>query len=180
MSKDSKNKRRPQASLELSPSGISGIGVFAVRKIRKGQKVADGLYAEDFETLVSWKRYKQLDAQVRSKIDDFCIGTSKGFVPPEDFDFDKLSIEWYFNHSCEGNIGFNASGDFVAIESISKGSELTYDYGIAESNPRFRMHCKCQSKECRKIITGNDWKQEKVRREKGGYMLPQLRKTHSV
>jgi SET domain-containing protein len=179
MSQDSKNKSRPRVLMELRPSGISGIGVFAVRNIPKGQKVADGLYAEDFKTLVPWENYQRFDASVRRKIDDFCIGTPKGFVPPDDVDFNKLSIEWYFNHSCDGNVGFNLDGDFVAIKRISKGSELTYDYGIAESNPRFRMRCKCQAKTCRRIITGNDWKQGKLGREKGRYMLPQLRKIHS-
>ena len=177
MSRDSKNKSQPQVLIELRPSGISGIGLFAVRNIGIGKKVAEGLSADDFKTLIPWKTFKRLDASVRRKIDDFCIGTPKGFVPPDDLDFNKLSIEWYFNHSCEGNIGFNLDGDFVAIEKISKGSELTYDYGIAESNPHFQMRCKCQSKTCRRIITGNDWKQAKLRRDKGSYMLPQL--THS-
>jgi SET domain-containing protein len=176
MSRDSKNKSQPRVLIELRPSRISGIGVFAVRNIRKGQKVADGLYAEDFETLIPWKRFKRFDASVRRKIDDFCIGTPKGFVPPDNLDFNKLSIEWYFDHSCEGNVGFNLNGDFIAIEKIAKGTELTYDYGIAESNPRFRMRCKCGSKTCRRIITGNDWKQEKLRRDKGSYMLPELRR----
>ena len=161
--------------IELRPSGISGIGVFAVQNIQKGQKLADGLYAEDFESLIPWTAFKRLDISIRRKINDFCIGTPTGFVPPNDLDFNKLSIEWYFNHSCEGNVGFNLNGDFIAIENIGKNKELTYDYGIAESNPRFRMRCKCRSKTCRGVITGDDWKKEKVRMEKGTYLLPQLR-----
>jgi|ERR1019366_463644 SET domain-containing protein len=176
MSRDSKNKSQPHVLIELRPSGISGIGVFAVRNVRKGQKVADGLYAEDFKTLVPWENYKRFDASVRRKIDAFCIGTPKGFVPPDDLDFNKLSVEWYFNHSCDGNVGFSLDGDFIAIKKIAKDTELTYDYAIAESNPRFQMRCKCRSKTCRRIITGNDWKQEKLRRDKGSYMLPQLRR----
>jgi len=97
------------------------------------------------------------------------------FIPLEPLDFNRLSIEWYFNHSCNGNLGFNRSGDFIAIRNISKDTELTYDYGLAESNPRFKMRCKCGSKKCRKIITGNDWKKETFRRSRIEYMLPALR-----
>jgi SET domain-containing protein len=176
MSPAFKNKPRPQILIELRSSGISGIGVFAVRNIRKGQKVADGLYAEDFKTLIPWRELRKLDGQVRKKAEIFCIGTPKGFVPPKDLNFNKLTIEWYFNHSCSGNLGFNGKGDFVAVEEIAKDDELTYDYGIAESNPGFRMPCKCQSKMCRGIVTGNDWTKEKLRTEKGHYMLPQLRR----
>jgi hypothetical protein len=64
----------------------------------------------------------------------------------------------------------------VAIENIAEGDELTYDYGIAESNPRFQMRCNCKSKGCRGIITGNDWKAKKLWKEKGRYILPQLRR----
>jgi hypothetical protein len=106
--------------------------------------------------------------EVRKKIWDFCIGTPGGFVPPEDFDFNKLSVEWYFNHSCEGNVGFNGDGDFTAIRNIKKDEELTYDYGLAELNPRFKMRCKCGSKSCRRTITGNDWKSEEFKRRKAG------------
>lgn len=176
MSRAFKNKPRPQVLIELRPSVISGIGVFAVRKIRKGQRVADGLYAEDFKTLISWGEFKKLEGAIQKKAEIFCIGTPKGFVPPEALNFDKLTIEWYFNHSCSGNVGFNGKGDFVAVEEIAKDDELTYDYGIAESNPRFRMPCRCQSRKCRGTITGNDWKKEKLRTEKGHYMLPQLRR----
>ena len=176
MSRAFKNKPRPQVLIELRPSVISGLGVFAVRILRKGQKVAEGLYTGDFKTLIPWGQLKKLDGAVQKKVETFCIGTPKGFVPPEGHNFDKLTIEWYFNHSCSGNVGFNGKGDFVAVEEIAKDDELTYDYGIAESNPRFRMVCKCRSRICRGIITGDDWKKENLKTEKGPYMLPQLRR----
>ncbi len=107
---------------------------------------------------------------------DFCIGTPEGFIPPENLDFNRLSIEWYLNHSCEGNCGFNDNGDFVAIREIESGEELTYDYGLAESNPNFRMMCACGSKSCRKLITGNDWKDEEFQAKNQDHMLPRLRR----
>ena len=169
----------PTVLIELRGSGISGIGVFAVKSIRKAQKIADGISAEDFKTLIPWRKFHKFDSAVRKKIWDFCIGTPEGFVPPEHFDFNKLSVEWYLNHSCDGNVGFDADGDFIAIRNVQKNEELTYDYGLAESNPRFKMRCKCGSRKCRTIITGNDWKSREFRRRNARYMHPRLRKVHS-
>jgi hypothetical protein len=81
MSRVSKTKAKPKVLIELRASGISGIGVFAVSDIPKGQKVADGLYAADFEALISWHIFTKLDSTVQKKVNDFCIGTAEGFVP---------------------------------------------------------------------------------------------------
>jgi hypothetical protein len=166
----------PKVLLELRSSGISGVGVFAVPNLMKGQKVADGIAEEDFRDLIPWTSFESYDIDVREKIMDFCIGTPEGFIPPEELDFNKLSIEWYLNHSCDGNCGFNEHGDFVAIREIEQGEELTYDYGLAESNPNFTMKCVCGSKNCRKTITGNDWKDEDFQARNREHMLPHLRR----
>lgn len=166
----------PKVLIELRPSGITGVGVFAVTGLRKTQKVADGIAEEDFRSLIPWAFFECYDADVRKKIMDFCIGTPVGFVPPEELDFNKLSIEWYLNHSCEGNCGFDEYGDFVAIKEIERGEELTYDYGLAESNPNFSMRCFCGSANCRRIITGNDWKDEEFQAKNRDHMLPQLQR----
>jgi SET domain-containing protein len=161
--------------IELATSKIHGIGVFAARKIKKRQFIAEGIHKEDYKDLVSWEEVKYANKDIKKKILDFCIGSPKGFVSPEDNDFNKLCIEWYFNHSCNGNVGFNKNGDFIAIRNIRKGEELTYDYGLAESNPKFKMKCNCSNSNCRKIITGNDWKNLEFRKNNLMSMLPALR-----
>lgn len=150
--------------------------MFAVPNIRRGGKVANGIAEDDFRELIPWTSFESYGDDVQAKIMDFCIGTPEGFIPPEDLDFNNLSIEWYLNHSCEGNCGFNDDGDFVAIKDIQPGEELTYDYGLAESNPNFKMRCTCGSKTCRRIITGNDWRDEEFQTKNEEHMLPHLRK----
>jgi len=162
-------------TIECKPSKIDGVGVFAVKQIRKGQTISEGVNEEDYSDLVPWQKIKSLDDDVKKKINDFCLGTPEGFLPPEDNDFNKLSIEWYINHSCNGNIGFNENGEFVAIMDVEKGEELTYDYGLAESNPKFLMKCKCGKSNCRHLITGNDWKNPEFRGKNLNHMLPKLR-----
>ncbi len=172
------SNRPPEVRIELRPSHIhaGGVGVFAVRAIRKGQKAADGLMEDDFQNLVRWEVFHRYDKELQQKIEAFCIGTPDGFVPPTDLDFNALSIDWYLNHSCDGNCGFNDDGDFIAIKPIEKGEELSYDYALAESNPRFSMGCTCGSKNCRRVITGNDWKDERFIVRNRDHMHPHLRR----
>lgn len=160
--------------IELKPSDISGIGVFAVRDISENQVVAEGIHDEDYQTIIPWPEMFDLDIDTKQRILAYCIGTPKGFFPPPDNDFSQLTVGWYMNHSCQGNIGFNEDGDFIAIDNIKSGDELTYDYGLAESNPDFSMICNCKSN-CRQLISGNDWKNEKFREENLEFMLPRLR-----
>jgi hypothetical protein len=163
--------------MELKPSLIDrgGVGVFAVTDIFEGERVASGVSKEDYRLLIPWKSFPGYDAALQRKIMSFCIGTPDGFIPPENFDFNRLSIEWYFNHSCEGNLGFDERGDFVARVRVAAGDELAYDYALAESNPSFRMVCNCRKSHCRRIITGNDCRNEDFRRRNIEYMLPRLR-----
>ncbi len=168
----------PRVLIELRPSHVhqGGVGVYAVSDIRRGHKVADGIAEEDYDDLIPWTSFGNYDTGVRKKIMDFCVGTPEGFIPPENLDFNKLSIEWYLNHSCDGNCGFNEEGNFVAIRDIEQREELTYDYALAETNPNFNMRCTCGSKNCRKNITGNDWRDEDFTARNREHMLPRLRR----
>lgn len=171
-----KNKFK-QVIVELRPSKITpkGIGVFAIVSIKKGVRIFEGIHLKDFNNLIPWTDFHKLPKPTQQKILAFCVGTPQGFVPPENFDFNNLSIEWYLNHSCAGNVGFDKIGDFIAIKNIRPGNELTYDYGLVESNPKFRMQCVCGSPQCRKVVTGSDWKALRHNTAKFKYMHPYLK-----
>jgi hypothetical protein len=175
-------KRIPEVLIELRPSKMirGEVGVFAAARIRRGQRIAGGINKEDYELLAPWAILKKYGEAVREKVRHFCVGTPRGFIPPTDFDFNRLSVEWYINHSCDGNVGFDENGDFIARRDIRKGEEITYDYGLAESNPVFRMRCRCNAKRCRVIVTGNDWRQDEFRRKNLRYMLPKLRRVDAT
>jgi SET domain-containing protein len=163
--------------VELRPSKITpkGIGVFAIASIKKGNRIFEGICLEDFNDLFPWTNFHILPKSTQQKILAFCVGTPQGSVPPENLDFNNLSIEWYLNHSCEGNVGFDSMGDFIAIKNIKSGNELAYDYGLVESNPDFHMKCMCKSLKCRGIITGLDWKKLKNDPKKFRFMHPYLK-----
>lgn len=159
----------------MKPSKTSGVGLFATINIKKGEVVDEGISAAEHRKVTPWSELKKQSPLIRRLVKDFCIGIPAGFRPPPDLDFNHLPISWYFNHSCEGNLGFDANGDFVALKNIRKGEELTYDYGLAESNPKFKMKCSCGVKTCRKLITGNDWKKPEYQKKNYNHLIPILR-----
>jgi len=168
----------PEVIIELKPSRIVNgeVGVFSVKDLAKGTIIWDGGQQE--ESFFSWSVYRKLDKVTQRKVDAFCLGTQQGFYSPPDINY--LTIPWYLNHSCNGNVGFDRKGNFILIDSIEGDIELCYDYGLAESNPRFKMKCMCRSENCRKIITGNDWRDPQFRKANLKYMMPELRKIRVI
>lgn len=90
-------------------------------------------------------------------------------VYEEDY-FQLVEGEWHFqgglkyylngchNHSCEPNAYLQ---DYIvrALRPIEKNEQITIDYAsFIYHNYTIIKDCGCNSKGCRKIITGNDWK----------------------
>ena len=73
------------------------------------------------------------------------------------------------NHSCQPNVGVRGQITFVAMRDIPAGSELTIDYAVTDGDPTERMECSCLAPECRKMITGSDWRLPELRRRYAGY-----------
>lgn len=147
-----------EVRIEMKPSRMlkGEVGVFATRNLKKNSIVVD---ASQFlcEKFIPWEKYNELDSITQRKVMDYCSGDVKGFYAPPDLNY--LSIAWHLNHSCEPNVGFDDGYNFVAMKNIKMGEELFWDYCYDESNPDFKMNCSCGSKKCRKVITGEDWKQ---------------------
>jgi hypothetical protein len=110
----------------LQPSLLGGVGVFAVRRIKKGTRV----FGDDEAKLVAVKRgqIKNVPSGVRRLYRDFSIIKDKGqtFLCPTNFNL--MTISWYLNHSKKPNVGCDADFDFFALRTIQTGEELTVDY----------------------------------------------------
>lgn len=87
----------------------------------------------------------------------------------EDY-FQLVEGEWHFqgglkyylngchNHSCDPNAYLQ---DYIvrALRPIKKGEQITIDYSsFIYHNYTIIKECSCNSKNCRKTITGNDWR----------------------
>lgn len=163
-----------QALVRIKPSGIvkGEVGVFAVRNIKNKTLVGDASQlGEDY--FLPKGEYDKIDKTTQKMVRDFCAADSDGFYVPRDINH--ISILWHFNHCCDGNIGFDSMGNFVAIRDINEVEELCYDCALLISDPNFKLKCECGSDNCRKNITGNDWKDEIYWKKNYENMTPEIK-----
>jgi len=148
----------PKAVVKESP--IHGQGLFAVEPIVKGEIVCiKGGYIFDRQTLRSmpdW--YRAAEIQIA---DDLFIG-------PLNADEREGSMI-FTNHSCDPNIGVRGQIVFVAMRDIQAGEELTHDWATTDDDD-YEMECKCGFGNCRKVITGRDWRSKDLQEKYSEYM----------
>ena len=140
-----------------------GMGVFANSKIKKDEKIAMfGGYVmtrkeEDNTPPDLYDNAIQID-------DNLVIGT-KNKAGLEDASM--------FNHCCNANAGIRGQILLVAIRDIKIGEHITFDFGTVLFHPKgvkpYEFKCLCGEKECRGIITDEDWKKKVVQEKYKGY-----------
>lgn len=132
--------------ITIKQSRIGGLGTFAINDIQKGEIVfvKGGHIVTRNELFYS----KQISSYLPIS-DDLFIGAIN-----ED---EEDSIKLFVNHSCDPNCGVRGEITFVAMKDISSGDELTFDYAMVD-NESYEFACNCGSPNCRRIITGFDWK----------------------
>ncbi|HUO33564.1 MAG TPA: FRG domain-containing protein [Candidatus Acidoferrum sp.] len=109
----------------LAPSKIDagGVGVFAIKKIKKGTPLFTGDNDE-----ILWVKKSQLPRSPKSVRDLYRFAVIKNDrygCPPT---FNRLTPSWYLNHSEKPNVKCTDDYDFVALEDIEPNEELTIDY----------------------------------------------------
>jgi len=142
------------------PSKIHGKGFFATQPISKNE-------------IVAIKAGHIIDKEVLEANKDIIQGSeiqiSNGFFVAPLSNEELRASMIYFNHSCEPNIGVGGNILVVAMKDILDGEELVMDYAMEWADPSLTLVCNCQSKNCRKTITGNDWKNPALQKKYAGY-----------
>jgi hypothetical protein len=131
------------AYTRLRASKIHGVGVFAIRKIRKGVPIFEG---ENPEML--WIRKSSLPrtpSEVRRLYDDFAVLEGDHYGCPENFN--RLSLSWYINEPRKGeapNVYCKPDAyEFFALRDIQAGEELTVVYRTySDLPPDAALHSK--------------------------------------
>lgn len=104
----------------LSVSKIHGVGVFARRKIEKGERIWLGSYKD-----IRWVK-----KPVNGKFEELCktygIETPTGYWIP--LDFSRMSLDFFLNHSDDPNVERPGDVVFFAKRDIQKGEEITTDF----------------------------------------------------
>ena len=146
------------------PSKIHGRGLFATKAILKDEVVAKKtgylLTRAEFEII---KPKGHIELQIAQDL---------FLAPKEDDDFEKNMI--FINHSCDPNVGMCGDRQFVAMRNIQPGEELTIDYAMIDDSD-YVMSCNCNSSNCRRRITGHDWKREDLQKKYKGYFSSYLK-----
>jgi len=163
---------QPPLLIELGVSRLlpGQLGLFAARALPQDQVIAHA--AKLGETLVTWTDFARIDAITQAKIKRYCLLTPEGAFTPQDINY--LTPAWYMNHSCGYNVGLDEQGNFVTSQAVAEGQELFWDYGMGVSYPEFKLECRCGSANCRKVITGNDWKNPAFVKRNRRYFLREL------
>lgn len=154
--------------VELRNSKI-GKGLFAKEKIFKGELVVD--FSTGPGSLLKDDEYKNF----------FEAGLDYGIQVDEDAIFaaidtkDELEDADFINHSCDPNCGIKGSLQIIAMRDIEPEEEIAFDYAMSESTP-FSLVCECGAAQCRKKITGEDWKIPELQQKYKGYFSEYLQK----
>jgi uncharacterized protein len=159
--------RRGGALIEVRNSRVHGLGVFALRRIRKGTRVIEYL-GERISHPEADRRYDEKDANDnhtflfivdgRTVIDAGTNGNAARFI----------------NHTCDPNCESVTQKRRVfieAIRTIERGEELAYDYQIerdAEDPPNIDkiFACRCGAPACRGTMLWPSPEKKKPRKPK--------------
>jgi uncharacterized protein len=138
---------------QVRESKIHGRGLFAAADIAKDEVVAvKGGHIVDRETLR--REITPRLGPVEIQIDDDL------FIAPVTDEERELSM-LYSNHSCDANLGIRGEIAFVAMRDIRVGEELTHDWAMTDHDD-YSVECKCGAPNCRKILTGKDWRRSEL------------------
>ena len=126
-------------NVRVGPSGIQGLGVFAVKPFQTG----DTILAIDDSRIVD-EAHPLAAGEDPRHCDYLAAGRTVLMQPPER----------HINHSCDPNT-FVRTVDgrrlVIARRAIDAGEEITYDYCI-NSGGNTVWHCRCAAARCRRLI----------------------------
>lgn len=149
--------------VEVRPSRIHHLGMYAKEKIAKGEivfiKGGHIVKREEFYASAVINSYLPIS-------DDYYMAA----ITPEE----EEQIKLYNNHSCNPNCGMHGEITFVAIRDIEPGEELTIDYAFVD-NEDYWFECNCGSPYCRRVVTGYDWKKKELQERYYPYFAQYLK-----
>lgn len=142
------------SALGLAQDDNCGLGVVALADIPKGTLLImyGGAVITDADFSGLPEGMKHFFFQVAERL----------FIGP--VDYRDVGIGERINHSCSPNAGFVGQIALFALRDISKGESITMDYAscVDSDDEIFTMECKCGAENCRKVVTGQDWKLRSV------------------
>ena len=147
---------------KVKASLIHKRGVFAKKLIKKSE-----IISASGGSIVTEQEYRKLQKKVFKDIHHYATKVADGLYLA--YHKKDLEADDFFNHSCNPNAGIKGHLLVVAIKDVKPGEEITYDYAMTDFDENTYFKCNCGAKNCRKIITGNDWKKPALQKRYQGY-----------
>jgi uncharacterized protein len=146
--------------IAVRPSPIDGLGLFAAAPIDHGEivEVLGG-------TILT-------DAQVQARLDGGQRYDGIGLGPDRNLSIDPFWPGIYGNHSCDPNLWMQDAVTISTRRQVVTGEELTIDYAVFSATTSWSMPCRCGSRLCRGVVTGNDWRRNDLRARYRGHFTP--------
>lgn len=121
----------------LAPSPIHGVGVFAIRNIKKDTNI----FSNDESEMIwiSKKEVKKISKELKKLYLDFCVEKKDKFGCP--LNFNLLTVGWYLNHSENPNVVCDDNYEFYALRNIKKDEELLSDYETYSIKRKLTRNC---------------------------------------
>lgn len=153
--------------LSVHSISIAGHGLFADRRIRKGEVIIRwGGVVFSRKDILSGVTNEDTACQID---DEHYIASAPDHgQDPEDF----------MNHSCDPNTWMEDEVTISARKDIEPGEEVTADYAlwVAEDNYELISDCHCGTSHCRHKITGDDWKLIDIQKRYKKHFPPYLKR----
>jgi len=156
--------------LKADKSPIHGDGVFTGEKILEGEKIM-----EFGGELIS--KEEAFSGNYRSR-SVWIVSPDRYLAIPKSDPVEVLDEN--LNHSCDANTWLIDEVTIVAKRDIGAGEEITLDQGTWNFEDKTYTDneelCSCGAKNCRKILTENDWKIPSVQEKYKGHFHPLIQK----
>jgi len=146
----------------------TGFGSFALAPIGTGTVVAAFGGTIMSRSLFSNFPTEQQSRSLQIETDSFALGP----VLREPGDL--------INHSCAPNCGMRNATQLIAMRPIASGEEITFDYSMSDASDYDEFDCACGTSQCRKRITGNDWRLSELQMRYQGMFSPYIQRMMSA
>lgn len=149
--------------IEIRESNTHNKGLFAKEMIKKGEIV----FIKGGHILKKDKIFSSGIINSYHPIDDeYYLGATNAL--------EEEGVKLYINHSCNPNCGIRGEITFIALMDVNIDMELTIDYAFLD-NEEYLFKCTCMENNCRKVVTGKDWKIKEIQHKYLQYFATYLR-----
>ena len=169
--------------IEIKSTGIHGHCWFASADIKQNERIwwkhPDNV--NNTRIRLTFEEINALPEEKRRSFLSLCYqvsdGLYEGFDPNVEPNESEL-IEYYVNHSCDGNTWYANPDLLISSRDINRGEEITYDYVMTEADPLWKLTgtCLCGASHCRVNVTGNDWQIKELQEKLKGHFFPHVQK----